>query len=183
MAGDTNYQVPIYLKQGGAELRVMTGGSIVGDSGGTLYADDGFTFYFNQTAITANQMKLMLSNKLLISEIGTPAVSTNFSVVNVPSDVGMVIYSMTSTCLSGVVHLTSLALVGREILIKIRSGSCESGVIYFSTSGCSIINERGSALSGFELRNSTNSAGWVRLFCKQVGEWAVIDRHPLGYAE
>jgi hypothetical protein len=39
MSGDPSYDTKVYLKQGGDELRVKSGGTIVIDSGGAILAD------------------------------------------------------------------------------------------------------------------------------------------------
>lgn len=114
--------------------------------------------------------------------IGQGAVSTVFSVINLNDSLTYFYFSMTSTCIYASVWLPSVSAIGRELYIWLTRGSCASGRVWFSTSGCSLVNYFGSRISGFFLRNSVASCGWVHLVATNTSEWSVIEA-GLSYAE
>lgn len=171
---DANYQEKTYRKQGGDEFVVA--------SGGVLNVEDGGFFHLNGGITTAAQLKQVVADAVQVSLIAQGAGSTMLSVKNLPADIRYVIFSMTSTLVTGSFWLTSDAVVGREIYFTLRQGSTASGQVWVSCSGCTLIGELGVAISGFYLKNSVASTAKVHLVCFSDGEWSVNGWQG-GYAE
>jgi hypothetical protein len=166
---DNSYQPKVYKEQGGDVLVVA--------SGGTFKIEDGASFFFDNSTyeVTQSQLKSLLYGAVKSAvTIGQGAVSTVFSVVNLSYSKRYIILSMTSTCVSGSAFLTSGPVVGQELYIMVRSGSCASGAVVVSCSGVSLV-ALGHDHSRFTLYNSDASAGCVHLICINDGEWSVMD--------
>ncbi len=142
---------------------------------------DGYLDFFGN-AVTGEQLKKMLYKQLQVVTIGQGAGSTVLSITNLPSLYRFVILSMTSTMVQGSFWLASSPSVGDEVYLILRAGSCASGSIVFSTSGVSLVGLMGIAVSGFSLRNSTNSTAMAHLLCLSDGEWSVLETRG-GYTE
>lgn len=171
---DTSYQTKTYRKQEGDEF-------VIAD-GGILNVEDGGFFNFNGGQLTAAQLKMLLYAGTQTQLVAQGATSAELSVKNLPDNIRYLIFSMTSTMVTGSFWLTSNPIVGKELYIIMRAGSCASGDIIISCSGCSLVGEMGTNISGFTLENSTNSTVKVHLACYNAGEWAVIGAKG-GYAE
>lgn len=146
-----------------------------------FFVDDNGYMQFAGTNFTGLQLyealqKSTLENTAKVT-IGQGATSTVLSVVNIPARTAKyIIISMTSTCTQASMWLTSVPAIGRELYIWIARGSCASGSVAISTSGCSIVGlHTKSDISVFHLRNSTTSTGRVRLVATGATEWSVIE--------
>jgi hypothetical protein len=134
---------------------------------------DGF-FNVDGVDVTGEQLRQLVADKLNYSIVTGGAVSTSLATKNLLSTVTTVIISMTSNITSGSFWLNSCT-AGREITFKMWHKSTASGQVEFSTSGCSLVNRSGSAISGFILKASAGSNTFVRLKCYTDNEWCVVD--------
>jgi hypothetical protein len=134
---------------------------------------DGF-FNVDNNDVTGEQLRNRVSDNLNYSIVTGGAVSTSLATKNLLSNVTTIIISMTSNITSGSFWLNSCT-AGREVLVKMWHKSTASGQVEFSTSGCSLVNRSGSAISGFILKASGGSNTYVRLKCFTDNEWCVID--------
>jgi len=144
--------------------------------------DDGF-FNADGVDITGDQLRIALYVPNIVQRPVCSTVSTGIatsfanSQKNLISGVGLVIFSTRSNDTNDSFWLTS-CVVGREVIMITREGSVtgQSGVIWVSTSGCSLIGKMGGAgISGFYLRGSATSQAYVKLRCYADNEWSVID--------
>jgi hypothetical protein len=151
---------------------------------------DGF-FNTDSQDITGEQMKELLykASPCLLQSIQKPVTSTLTtsyanSQKNLITGVDLVIFSTGSNHINMSFWLTSCS-AGKQIILALRPGSTtgQSGVIWVSTSGCSIIGGgAGTNVSGFFLRNSSNSQAFAKLECFEDNEWTVTQTLG-GYAE
>jgi hypothetical protein len=134
---------------------------------------DGF-FNCDGVDLTGEQIRQMMHDNLNYSIITAGAISTSLATKNLLSTVKTVIFSMTSNLTSASFWLNSVT-AGRTLFMKVWQKSCASGHIEISTSGCSIVNRSGSAISGFMLLASAGSNTFVKLQCFTDNEWCVIE--------
>ncbi len=143
-----------------------------------LFVDsDGFFNFDDGTDIAGEQLKVLLYDKLQQATVSASTASTTFTTtgVNLLDSIGLVIISMASNLLQGSFWLTS-CVQGRNVIIKLTKGSCASGSIVISTSGCSIVGLLGSDVSVIHLINSTNSTALIELRAYQDNEWTVVNQ-------
>jgi hypothetical protein len=136
--------------------------------------EDGF-FQFDDQEVTGTQLKAQLYTGMQKQIIGQGAGSTLLSVVNYPGEVGMVVFSMTSTMVTGAFAMVSGVKQGEEVLLKLAQGSTQSGEVTLTFSGCSYIGLYGSVLNSVTLQNSVGSAAYIKLKCFADDEWTAID--------
>lgn len=139
-----------------------------------LFIDTDGYFNVDGTDVTGEQLRNRVSDYMKYSIVTGAAISTSLATKNLLSTVTTIIISMTSNITSGSFWLNSVT-AGRELLVKMWHKSCASGQVEFSTSGCSLVNRSGSAISGFILKASAGSNTYVRLKCFTDNEWCVID--------
>jgi hypothetical protein len=152
----------------------------------TIFIDDDGYFNVDGVNVTGDQLRNALYAPMQIQRPVNSTLTTSYadSQKNLISGVGVVIFSTTSNHINMSFWLTS-CLAGREVIMMIRAGSVTgaSGVIWVSTSGCSLVGILGDAgISGFFLRGSAASQAYVKLKCLTDGEWSVVD-YRTGYAE
>lgn len=138
-----------------------------------FYMKEDGEFKFYDQDLTGLQLRDQLVSHYNEVTIGQGATSTLLSVVNLPSGYKWVNLSLTSTLVSASFWLTS-CVAGQEVYLKIHAGSCASGQIDVSLSGCSLVGVRGTNISGFELTNSAASCPIVHLVCHTDDEWEVV---------
>lgn len=141
---DATYQTKIYMQRGGDALIVKEGGEV-------NIADQDIA---------------------KAEVIGQGATSTVFSVVNLPKS-KFITLSMTSTCVNPSFWLTS-CLAGAEVFLQQGQGSCASGVIDVSLSGCTLLGSLGVAINSFEMHNSAASACRVHLVAMKDNVWSIV---------
>jgi hypothetical protein len=152
----------------------------------TFFVDsDGF-MSFNSTSFSGVQLKELGDKAVVVQTakqiIGQGVPSNVYSVINLPSTVAMIVFSATSTCADASFWLTSVPYIGREVFLRVTKGSCASGRVWISTSGCSLCGVWGSAISGFYLYNSVASTGTAKLLATNTNEWSVVQVNT-SYAE
>ncbi len=138
-----------------------------------LFCDnDGFFNFDDGNDVAGEQLKVQLYDTIQKTTITASA--TRLSILNLPESVGLLILSLTSNLAQGSFWLTS-CVQGRNVIIKLHPGSCASGSVVISTSGCSIVGLGGSDVSVIHLINSANSTALIELRAYQDNEWTVIN--------
>jgi hypothetical protein len=160
------YQTEVGRKQGGDTMFFK--------SGGILDVDEAFTFYLGGVDRT-KLFGAQLDQKYTKQTIGQGAASTVFSVPNYPGSVGMIVLSMTSTCVNASFAMISDPVPGENVIIALGQGSTISGLVTILFSGCSFVGRRGSTLNSVTLYNSVDSTGRIELRCYNAGEWTLVD--------
>jgi hypothetical protein len=194
MADDTYNNQNIYRKQEGDELVVADGGQITVESGGEIEVEsggkqsiesggilellDGALAFFKSSTnqLTADQLQTALFNPLNTVRYCAASVSTaggDFSVLNLPSTVGVVFLSLGSNTVDVSFYMTSCTQ-GQDVWIKLAPGSVVSGAVALQFSGCSFVGSLGLALTSISLYNSAASVGAVHLKCFQDDEWTIV---------
>lgn len=159
MAKDlTTYQAKVGRYQGGDEFYMKTDG----------------LFQFYDQELTGLELKQALYTRQVKLTIGQGATSTAFSVETYPGDVGMINFSMTSTCIAGSFNFSTV-LQGEEVFMKVVQGSTISGEVTVTFSGCSYVGLMGSTLNSVTLQNSAGSTAWLHMRSFADDEWTVMD--------
>ena len=131
MADSTYNNQNVYRKQEGDELIVASGGQVTVESSGEIEIESGGKisvessgilemlsgglFYLGSSTyqLTQEEMKFALYDRSQQQIIGQGATSTAFSVETYVPGIGMVVFSMTSTCIAGSFNFST---VGGECL-------------------------------------------------------------------
>lgn len=147
-----------------------------------IFIDDDGYFNVDGVDVTGNQLRNALYAPMQILR-PTMANTQSLTEKNLTSGIGVVIFSTTSNWTNISFWVTS-CVAGMEVFLLMRPGSAtgQSGKIWISGSGCSIMSPHGADISGFFMRNSSNSQAMVRLRCFEDDEWCVIETRE-GYAE
>lgn len=171
------YQALVGRLQGAAAFYVKSGGKFEGASGGIMELESGFLFYFEDSDQTVDTSELRtLSNRIKAVTYGCASVSTaggDFSVLNLPSTVGLVTLSMTSNGADISFYMTS-CVAGQDVWVRLQPGSCVSGKVALQFSGCSFVGSLGLAMTSISLYNSAASCGAVHLICFEDDEWTIV---------
>lgn len=171
------YQALVGRARKADRFYIQSGGQIDGLTGGIFETESGFNFYFAGSggAVTAAQMRNLISDKISVQRIGPASVSLAngvFSVANLPANVGHVYLSMTSNTASPSFYMTS-CVQGQDVWIHIAPGSVASGTVALAMSGCSLV-WYGAPATSLTLYNSAASNGAVHLVCINDDEWTVV---------
>lgn len=165
------YQTEVGRKQGGDTFFIK--------SGGVLDIDGGFTFYLDGNSMSVDLMEANLTEKFTKQTIGQGATSTVFSLPNYPGEVGMIVLSMTSTCINASFALISNPKQGDNVIIALGQGTTASGLVTILFSGCSYVGIKGSTLNSVTLYNSAASVGMIELRCFTDDEWTAVNYSDL----
>ena len=176
----------IYLKQGGAELVVASGGKITMESGGILNLESGFSFYLGSStySVGVTDLKNTLYGQNNVITYTAASVSVANGVL-VPS----VIYNKAkfhvitpgSNAVAPTLWLASAPSVGMELIILCNQ-SVSSGTNLGQSTAIAISCDAGAIMpmstivttSRMFIHASSNSAGRVHLVCATAGVWSVV---------
>ena len=131
-------------------------------------------FQFYNQEMTGLELKQALWTQQQQQIIGQGATSTALSVVNYPGNIGMIVFSMTSTMLVGAFAMVSGVKQGEQVILKIHSGSTASGEVTITFSGCSYVGIKGSTLNSVTLHNSVASTAYLHMKSFADDEWTVV---------
>jgi hypothetical protein len=154
----TSYQAKVGRVQGGNKFYMKT---------------DGYFQFYNKE-LSGEQLQRQLADSIDRQIIGQGATSTALSVVNYPGSIGLVVFSMTSTMVTGAFAMVSGVKQGEEVILKVHSGSTASGEVTVTFSGCSYVGLKGSDLNSVTLHNSVASAAYLHMKSYADDEWTVI---------
>ena len=178
------YQTLVGRLQGAAEFFIKDGGKLEGASGGIMELEAGFQFYLEDSdgAIDVEEMRYMLADRLSVQRISIENASAtgDFSVANLPANVGHVYLSMTSnTAAGGASFYMTSCVQGQDVWIHVAPGSVASGAVALAMSGCSLVYF-GEPATSLTLYNSAASNGAVHLQCINDDEWTVVGEISTG---
>lgn len=181
------YQTLVGRLQEAKVFFIKDGGKLEGDSGGIAELEAGFLFYLEDSdgELDVADWKMQMVDRINTVTYGPASVSTTvleFSVLNLPSTVGVVHLSMTSNLIIPSFAITSV-VAGQDVWIRLVAGSTESGAVNLVASGCSLVGKLGFPITSITLYNSAASTPAVHLHSFKDDEWAVVDWLGDGYDE
>lgn len=144
--------------------------------GDKFYMKTDGMFQFYNKEVSGLQLQRQIADSIDQQIIGQGATSTAFSVEEYPGSIGLIVFSMTSTCIAGSFNFSTV-YQGEEVILKIHQGSTASGEVTIKFSGCSYVGLKGSDLNSVTLHNFAASTAWLHMRAFQDDEWTVI-----GYA-
>lgn len=164
--------------QGAAKFFIADGGKLEGADGGIMELEAGFKFYFEDSdgEVDVEEMRYILADKLSTQRISVEDTSAtgDFSVMNLPANVGNVYLSLTSnTVVTGASFYMTSCVKGQDVWIHLAPGSQESAIVALAMSGCSLVY-LGNPFTSLTLYNSQASNASVHLRCINDDEWTVI---------
>lgn len=178
----TNGDYDTYIAKVGRKQGADT---FYGKDGGVMDLDGGFGFYFdNGDKFEASGMRRQTVDIETVQMVGLGATSdaTDFSGLNLLSNTGVALFSMTSNTVALSFYLTSV-VAGRDVWCRLLPQSVASGNINILGSGCSIVGYLNQPITSITLYNSAASAPCVHLHAFQDDEWSVVDWIGDGYLE
>lgn len=136
----------------------------------SIDSDGLFDFFGNQITgqIMANLLYNRSRSQIIINSAGV------LSTVNLPSDVGLIVFSIADAASNASAWLCSGAKQGQRVILMTR-GRGSAGSVKISPSGVTIIGLLSGNLSSFNLRCSNASQALVELMCVSDETWAVMD--------
>lgn len=179
MAEDATYQTKVYREQGGGAEVVQSGGIIRGHSGGIMSMESGFNFNLASQAILAKDIARVVhswNNPTVI----TPALADSklTGQDNLPDNVRIVTILGSVTMSKASFWLTSVS-AGREVLLRVvgdLTGTFTNNntSIRVTTSGCTLLNSLGGAITNLHMQTSAASDTAVHLFAVADNVWAIV---------
>lgn len=169
---------------GGPDGTVQKSVGFVSGSGlapNIIFVDsDGFMLFGNAGIYTGTTLSMCMNKSVIAATakitLYAAAVTSTFSVVNIPAaSYKYVALSMHSNCSQASLWLPSVPEIGRDLYLWIVKGTEAAESVWVSTSGCLIMNQWGSLISGFHLNNSSNSSARVHLKATSATTWSVIE--------
>lgn len=140
----------------------------------TLFCREDGNFKFYDADVTGQQMKDLIYLPTQKSTIANSAGA--LSVINLPSEYGLLAFSLATAASNASAWLTSGVRIGQEmILMALNTNSVAS--IFISTSGCSVVGNMFADCSSISLHNSADSNGYIRLRCYTTDEWTIVERN------
>jgi len=188
---DATYQTKVYLKQGGEEqviasggtqavesggkVEIESGGELEGQSGGIMDLQDGFLFYLNDTSTTGiNAIKYVIYSEITLTNY-VSSVSVLALSVFTPA-YGHCYFSLAAGCSKCSIKLPT-AYAGMTLTLYM-SGCVSNAYVSIkaqSDGGASCVNLSGVVVSSINFKKSNTAVSTIILKCFADGYWTVLD--------
>jgi hypothetical protein len=150
------YQTKVGFEQGAEKLFVKADGYF------KLYDED----------VTGQQLKTAIFPQTQITVIVNSA--GVLSTVNVPSEHGLVIYSVTDSATAALAQMTSCKK-GQQLVLMGRGGGSTASIVISTLTGVTMIGILSGNLSTIDFQYSSNSQPYVKLVASADNEWSVVE--------
>jgi len=188
---DATYQTKVYLKQGGEEhviasggtqtvesggkVEIESGGEIEGQSGGKMDLQDGFLFYLNDTSTTGiNVLKYVIYSEITLTNYVSTVSVLTVSVFT--PGYGHCYFSLAAGCSKCSINLPTASA---GMTLTLYMSGCESNVGVSlkaqSAGGASCVNLSGVVVSSINFKKSNTAVSTIILKCFTDGYWTVLD--------